>query len=252
MSKGLKVIILFLFIFICHSLFSAKAESVAVITSEPLYRAMQATGAEVKTLTMQTYLPLSLQKNEMSDLTEIMEMLADDFGLTAEAIDKEIIQNSKERSLNIKGLANGQQISITLKSLLSEAVDHKVHLSIKIIENYPDAYSSSKTQEKLTKILKKFLGQPQITTCLEGYLDGKLRKGMTDCCIRDAFDSVGAEENSRMDGEGYISVTGYTPLIANQIMANRVPVNMNMAIRYHSIDHRTYITIGSPIILVEY
>lgn len=252
MKKYLKVIILFITVLMIHNIYLSKVESVAVMTDEPLYRAMQAAGAEVKTLTIHSYAAITMQENNIEDLDRVVSKLIFDFGLKEKDLVKEIVQNSTERSIKICGNVDGQNINITLKRLFAENIDDKIHLSIRIEEENPEDDHLIDMKEKLIKVFQNFFVAPHITTCLEGYLDGKLRKGMDDCCIQDALDSVGAELNSRVDGGNYISVTGYTSLIDDKIMAGNMPVNLNMAVRYHALDNRTYITIGSPLILVEY
>lgn len=252
MKKYLKVIILFITILLIHNIWMSKVESVPVMTEEPLYRAIQATGAEVESLTIHSYAVVTMKENEVENLDNAINYLAEHFELKKEEIVKEIIQNSKECSIKICGNVDGQNISITLKKLFAENIADKIHLSIKIEEDHPESYNLIYRKEKLLEIFRKFFVEPHITTCLEGYLDGKLRKGAADCCIRDALDSIGADMNSRVDGGNYISVTGYTSLIDDKIIAGNIPVNINMAIRYHTLDNRTYITIGSPLILVEY
>lgn len=48
------------------------------------------------------------------------------------------------------------------------------------------------------------------------------------------------------------SVSGFTPEIADRLTPGQKRVNMNMAVRYDSVDKNTHVYIGSPIITTEY
>jgi hypothetical protein len=107
-------------------------------------------------------------------------------------------------------------------------------------------------QEKIGRITKKFGDSPQISTCLIGWLDGKLRDGEWHEPLEKAFMVADAKIVDKLEAEHFASYTGFTPGITDWLQIGDKKINLNMAIRYSKYDNRTYITIGSPIITREY
>ncbi|MBC8016841.1 MAG: YwmB family TATA-box binding protein, partial [Sporomusaceae bacterium] len=106
--------------------------------------------------------------------------------------------------------------------------------------------------EKITGIIEKFGSSPQISTCLIGWLDGKLIDGEEHRLLERAFMVIDARIINKINTEQFVSYTGFTSEITNWLQVADEKINLNIAMRYSPYDNRTYITIGSPIITQEY
>jgi hypothetical protein len=147
----------------------------------------------------------------------------------------------------------GQYLVVTARSLdafgSGESPKAYLAISLRLAGENPAA---GEWNNKVMAVLSGFGGSPQITTCLVGWLGGKLEKDKwlekLDSCSR----VLGAVALDRLVQPHYASVTCFSPLLPGWVAAGGKPVNLNMAIRYSLYDNRTYVVIGSPVITGEY
>ncbi len=104
--------------------------------------------------------------------------------------------------------------------------------------------------DKIRGILNNY-GNTKLTINLAGYYDGLLENKELKEKINRAFEKVGAAKVEGIE-EGLISITGYTPKIEETIKYCGKTVNINMAARFNSYEDKTYIWIGTPLIVLEY
>lgn len=95
-------------------------------------------------------------------------------------------------------------------------------------------------------------GSPRITTCLVGWLDGKLEKDKWSETLQEAGRVLGAADTAVAVQPNYASLTGYSPALPETLVIGDKPVNINLAVRYSPHDNRTYVVIASPVITGEY
>lgn len=114
-------------------------------------------------------------------------------------------------------------------------------------EDTPKSY-----EKKVSEIITDIGGSPRITTCLVGWFDGKLDKDHWAGTINKAFKAIDAKVVDSVVNANFVSYTGYTPNVGDGLKVGDQRVNVHMAMRYSPYDDRTYITIGSPVIIREY
>ncbi len=107
-------------------------------------------------------------------------------------------------------------------------------------------------QEKINRIVKKFGDSPRISTCLIGWLDGKLMDGESESMLKSAFLAIDGVIVDQLQQEQYVSVTGFSSAMQDYLQVGGIKININIAIRYSQYDNRTYVIVGSPIITREY
>ncbi len=95
-------------------------------------------------------------------------------------------------------------------------------------------------------------GDPRITTCLVGWLDGKLEKDKWSEILHKAGRVLGVDDITVVFQPNYASLTGYTPALPERLTIGDKLINVNLAIRYSPHDNRTYVVIASPVITGEY
>lgn len=106
--------------------------------------------------------------------------------------------------------------------------------------------------DKIVEVIKNFGGNPRISSCLVGWLDGKLGEEEWAIRLKSGFNAVHAGMIDEGKYSNFVSYTGYTPLISDYLEVSGKRINFNMAMRYSPYDNRTYVTIGSPVITREY
>jgi hypothetical protein len=110
----------------------------------------------------------------------------------------------------------------------------------------------SSWEQQTAKILHSSGGIPSISSCLVGWINGKLDNGEWTDILSHSFALLDATHIDEMDDTRVSSVIGYSSRLPGDLLIDGVRVNINMASRYSSADNRTYITLGTPIIAREY
>jgi hypothetical protein len=95
-------------------------------------------------------------------------------------------------------------------------------------------------------------GWPRITTCLVGWLDGKLEKEKWPEALHKAGQVLGAAGGEVVVQPNYAGMTGFSPALPEGVTIGDTRINVDLAIRYSPLDNRTYVVIASPVIAGEY
>ncbi len=114
-----------------------------------------------------------------------------------------------------------------------------------------EQYDLSELCDKIREILKSY-GKVNLNINLAAYYDGVIDNRNLKKTIDKAFKEIGANEVEGIENDDLISITGYTLGLEESISYCGKKVNINMAARYNSYEDRTYIWIGTPLIVVEY
>jgi hypothetical protein len=110
----------------------------------------------------------------------------------------------------------------------------------------------SSLEQKVTKILTSTGGIPRISSCLVGWINGKLSNGEWGDILSHSFALLDVKHIDTMSDAKLSSVSGYSPRLPAGLAVGGARVNINMASRYSSTDNRTYITLGTPVIAQDY
>lgn len=241
--------IVFCTVLLC-SIFARPAENVPILLHDPLCKSMQATGAELSKAYVTGSIKLSGQYS-LVQLQQMVELMGKKLGNQQNNAELRVSDYQELAYLSFNQ-SNSQTVLYAKKIQDTLKPTNNIEITIRIIEDNPTEISILKNQARINEILREKNTEPIISTCLEGYLDGKLRKDEWEYCIRDAFAVIDAKLLTQITNPQYASSTGWSPLLNNSLQVGKDSVNINMAIRYHGFDRRTYITIGSPIISIEY
>ena len=243
--------VLFLLIFFMTA-YCRSAENVPVMLREPLASAMQATGAEISTVSVNGWGKLPVNSASEAELIKMIQQTMEKLGIAEYSV-----TTTTTRYQNLaraESLIEGTHITVIAEQLnpVTKGKPTEVYLVVNVEVQTQDERTIKTLNTKISKIMTEFGATGQITTCLLGWLDGKLMKDERDKRLDDAFASINAVKISVSTNDQYISATGFSPLIDTKMQIGRNEVNMNMALRYSSYEHRTYVIIGSPVITTEY
>lgn len=235
-------------------LLSTMNHAPAASSYEPLHAAMLATGARVEEWSIHGWVQLPdahLTDAQLEDLVrEVMTQLDVDtsqYQLTRE--------KGKKRHVVQAELINPAFHVVALVQVLSPGPttgQSEGYLVINIEAKDDENISVKHMQEKIKTITKKNGHSPQISTCLIGWLDGKLRDGEWRYSLEKAFEIAHARNMDTVEKQYFASYTGFTPEIAEGLQIGDKLINFNVAMHYSQYDDRTYVTIGSPLITKEY
>jgi hypothetical protein len=106
-------------------------------------------------------------------------------------------------------------------------------------------------QETFANALRKADFIPQISTCIRGMYNVKMGVDQQEGKILSIFQTLQAKELERLQDETVVSISGYTRMWEPFIALNGQKMNLQVATHRDS-NAGTWITIGTPIITVEY
>lgn len=95
-------------------------------------------------------------------------------------------------------------------------------------------------------------GTARITTCLIGWLNGKLETDEWVTRLHKAGKVVNISITDTLVQSNFASIVGFSPTLPESISLGDKQVNVNMVMRYNQPEDRTYVIIGSPVITGEY
>ena len=105
---------------------------------------------------------------------------------------------------------------------------------------------------KMQELLKKFGNAPSIGTTYTAVIQDKLSNTkMEQLGMGFIRNLQGRITESNMDSD-WISLTGYSNHLGGSLESEYGRFNINVALRYHSSEGKTYIRVGTPIIAVPY
>ena len=252
-SKLKKVVVGIFLVLMINFGFISKAQNVPVTLSEPLSVAMQATGAETDSFYIYAWEKLPKEFENVAIFMNIEKELLKELGFSEDQYTIEVIEDMQKIDVKAKVELENQKISIAICNIIEQdSSKNSTYLSVNYMEKSAEEDKIIQTKAKLKNIMKKFHSSPTISTCLKGYLDGKLRNDEWSLRLQDAFDSVGGVATKKTNAKTYFSYVGFTPTIEERVIAGKDIVNLNMVMRYNEYDGRTYVIIGSPVISIEY
>jgi hypothetical protein len=106
--------------------------------------------------------------------------------------------------------------------------------------------------KKITAAVSRAGRPAQINTCLVGYINGKLKREKWREKVDAAGEFLGVSAADAVVQPEFVSISGYSPLLAGASRAGNKYVNLNMAVRFSSYENRTYVIAGSPAISGDY
>jgi len=106
--------------------------------------------------------------------------------------------------------------------------------------------------QKLETAIASLHVLPQISACIEGSTNGTILGDSVTRVVSQAFDAVGAHEVEGLKTNLVTSMSGYSPEESNVILTNGHPMNLQVALHFDTVTHRTNVLVGTPIITVTY
>lgn len=221
---------------------------------DPLGAAMQSAGAHAEELSINGWAKLAALPAGDAELEKMAVTAIKGLGVREESIRITSNQTRYQKIVRAEVIENYFH-AVAIAEALQPATKSDqagIYLVLTVETKLDGDNAAGRWQEKIVEIIKNFGGRPRISSCLVGWLDGKLGEEEWTTRLQNGFDAVHASMIDRGTYGNFVSYTGYTPLISDYIEVSGKRMNFNMAMRYSPYDHRTYVTIGSPVITREY
>jgi len=152
--------------------------------------------------------------------------------------------------ISLQGIID-QGINVTIILQSSRLKDFKESSIVIDIVGTREEYDISQLCDKIREILGTY-GDVRLNINLVGYYDGAISNKELIKKINKVFKKIGAKKIEGIEGSELISITGYTSKTKENISYCGKKVNINIAARFNSYENKTYILIGTPLIVIEY
>ena len=226
---------------------------VPATSHDPLSSAMEATGAHVQEYSINAWVKLPGAHQTDQELQNIVEQVMEQLEVNAKNYEIMQQQRNKNRIVRAESIKPGYH-AVAIAQVVSgkNVSEEEAYLVVNIESTIVESISMISLQEKMHKIVKNYGDSPRISTCLIGWIDGKLMDGESQNLLTSAFTAINGVIVDKLNQDQYVSVTGFSPVITDYLQVGGKKLNINIAVRYSKFDNRTYVMIGSPLITREY
>lgn len=223
-------------------------------SQDPLSIVMKATGAQLEEYSINAWVRLPDEHYSDEQLQALVEQVMEQLEIHAPSYEIIHQQRNNHRTVKAEYSKPDNHVVVMAQVVPNQANGSKAeaYLVIDFETLIGEITPIIPIQEKINKIVKKNGDSPRISTCLIGYLDGKLMDGESQTIIKSAFSAIDGIIVDKLVQDHYISAIGFSSAIADCLQVGGKKINMNIAIRYSQYENRTYMIIGSPIITREY
>jgi len=221
-------------------------------SSEPLSAAMEATGAKVEEFSINAWVKLPNGNLNDAQLADLVEQVMGQLEIAPQ--DYQLLYHHKNKNKIVQAeVINKKFHAMVMAQVIPrEVTEFEGYLVVNMEARTEDVTSIRGMQEKIVSITNKFSSSTHISTCLIGWLGGKLMDGECHKLLSDAFMVIDGKIIDKLEADHFVSYTGFTSEITDWLAVDGKRINLNMAMRYSQYDNRTYVTMGSPIITREY
>lgn len=212
-------------------------------------KSFQGTKAEFCELNIEAWAQINKKGLSSQELYFIYDDLAKILSLTEK-------NRAVEHYSDFIGISHQEQVKenvylqLSLQAFQSEGLESGTFLGIQV--NSDDLEESREYVNLLEYIFESLNCKTQIGVTFVGYFSGKLEEKELYQKSALAFSTVNAQVLEGIHTKELLSLTGYSPICKNYLDVNGKKINLNVALRYHTVDNKTYIHIGAPLIFQEY
>lgn len=236
-------------ILLCISLFFILGLSVQGNNQQDidlLIETFQQSGAELSNYWLKVGVPYITITGE-DELLAIGKSLSQSLNLP-EA--QKLVTLDEQKAYFTKGSwGNGTEVELQIKAQRPNSNDMYLIFQLQGNENLE---ALSGYYSTLKDILNKNQISPKINTCIQGNINDKLSSEGQFVLIEKLLHSIAAEEVEKLDTSLVKSVSAYSPKLENYIWTNNNKMNIQIASHVNNLQQETVVTIGTPIITVEY
>ncbi|MFZ7102099.1 MAG: YwmB family TATA-box binding protein [Peptococcaceae bacterium] len=144
-------------------------------------------------------------------------------------------------------LEENVDIEISLQSFFSPGMESGTFLGIQLTSQ--DLTAGSKYYKIISEL---FSGTDKIGVTIVGNYPGQVAQGDLYAIIAGVFSEIKARIVEGIHTPDLLSFSAFTPKCPGYIEVAEKKININIAARYHSLDDKTYIHVGAPLIFQEY
>ncbi len=243
--KNSKTMIL-VFISIIIFILGIKAQGNSETDAEILVKAFNQTGAEFDSYWLHIGLPFT----EYSDDKQLLA-IGNQLSTLLMLPNMSELQKNGAQNIYVSKGTWGKASSAELLLKRESDQSKQIYLIFRIegdqsLEDFKNFYTI------LEKKLQKTQISPIIMSCVQGNINDKLSDVDQFVLIDKVLDNLSAKEVEKLNTELVKSISAYSSKIKNQIWTSNHKMNLQVATHVNQQDKKTVITMGTPIITIEY
>lgn len=238
-----KVIIVF---FVLFFILGLKAQGKNGNNVEILVKAFQDTGAQHSTYWLHIGVPYKGYTND-EDLLKMGNNLSESFNL-GRVKELQLIGNQKVYVAN-GTWGNNTKAELTLKR---ESDQSKNLYFIFRLKGTDDVENLTYYYDILQENLKKNQISPKINSCIQGNINGRLNNDQQFVLLENILTNLDANEVEKFDSSLVKSISAYSSKIGYYIWTGKEKMNIQVATHVDHLNEKTVLTMGTPIITIEY
>lgn len=216
---------------------------------ETARKAFQASGAEKYELNIQGW--GQLNQEFLNEETLIAE--ADKITTLLNLPIEKAIKNTEEGFNSITIVHqddNSNQLYFTLQTYAEDYMTQATYLGICYTTS--DENLSGEWYERIERVFRNKNIKPDMNATLVGTFAGMMNKKEKQEIISQAMLQTNSFPVEGIVTEELVSISGLSNLTKETLTVGLNKININMALRYHDVDNKTYLYIGAPIIQIDY
>lgn len=225
------------------------------MSANPLWRSFRASGAAPYELKVQGWAKINNDYMSVEQLQQVVDEVRMVLGIT-ESFTRETQEYEDMQGVTaIKELRPREYAMIIVQSLDAAKEGYPKYPETYLVVTLSRAENLESMlayRRKIENVFEYYNSAPSIFTYITGRIDGELAKPQKNLLLRKMFEAAGAGNLEGINNENLVSYSGYTPDIEDYIVAGGKKVNLNIALRYHENEQKTYVYIGSPLLEGEY
>ena len=181
-----------------------------------------------------------------------IEDLAEQIGvLKNEAYLYRQINNDSIQKIEISGITKENR-AVDINLQLNDASKGEENAITVAITEYDSMEGLEIIKKEVSIILKRYKIHTKVNSCITGSLVGKYGNLQIDEICDKILKGAEAEKISATKDRNLISVCAYSHNLGSTLHVSGKKMNLNLAIRYNSLEDKTYIWLASPVITTEY
>lgn len=143
----------------------------------------------------------------------------------------------------------GTEVELQLKRVNDQSNDSYLIFRLKGNDSLANLATN---YERLMSYLEEIQISPKINACIQGNINDTLDNEQQFVLIKDILKILEASEIERLDTVLVKSVSAYSPKLQNSIWTSVNKMNLQVATHVNSQTKKTILTLGTPIITIEY
>jgi len=216
------------------------------------------TFSKAKVLSSEIYFWGSIKANNdsLEELKKLALNFSNDIGVTESNVTSNKINNSElmqqvELNGNLKKNCSTTEKEEAKVCIKVERQENENTISVNITQDLTFD-GLNKLNEKVHNVFQKHGIKPHNNSCIIGFYNKKMNAEEMNAVCKSIINQAEGKKVEGMQDQNLVSMAAFSPMIDDSTIVNGKHVNLSLAMRYNSIENKTYLWLATPVITIEY